>query len=961
MGEKGTSLVTQLRAQDSGLRKVLVCFLLSELCVLSPELVRADTAASSYNPPWGGELNWADSSLFARPFDSFAVLHDNSSESNYLPWWETDVANPIKDYDAAKLETGSVRLDSALESEITFHRLLPGWTKQTSPTGIDNVYCNGVFVAGNCVPTPGSTSQEDQTARAGQSAYFNLGLHPIQYISADIGAEVLGNYNQQYWAPVNDEHRMFDDDKSIKIVRGEVKYDDGSVMLRGFEGVANNNWLGQNDLFQLMPSQATPEYYREINGDIAPRGGEMRIKSALGTLDVLGGTEPQWTYGSSVYARYDAPVIGNLEQSLMYRNENIPWGFEDPNERRWALSYNASYPFSDRVVGHAGMLYQPFRLGRNYQDIDSNGQIVEDTSQRSDAFGGTTRIEVRPPKWLDEAGLGYTYLGPVAGDKQQVDVDATRAILSDWALSGAYIYRQPIKGPVPYIYEGTAANPGAMLAEPRGPDDPFRVDWDNRQAHIVSLTLVYNPTPGAPVFKYQRNVLEDWNLNREQEATWTGILQYRATYYPTDTDRLYYYDEEHNLFFDPTDHTGALATSYPFSSATGILRWKHDNWHVSVNLSGGQALAGTAIAYTSATNFYKPSTTYMAEGVTVDNGVLKATFRYSQDVYGPFDYDTQLGWTYHRIYQASLSEIFMKNAEIGFRYTGTRMTDEFIGSDIAAFNEYTFFLTYHFTLEHNFGKKFEAIGRPLPQSFPEVRLAVSDAQFTPDGSGPTRTVVFSPQASAEAGLLSWKLFVRNGQGDKVKQWEGNGDPPKNIQWEGYGSDGKLVPVGMYSAILNVTDLYGNEATSPALTVEVQSLKPVAPPPAPVVVPKPYSLQSTAEGLRVTLSSLILFDVDKSDLKASSKEGLDQVVELLKTYPTNALRISGHTDSSGSAAHNQNLSVRRAKAVAAYIMEAGKIDPARIKIVGYGLTRPAASNLTEEGRQQNRRVEIDILK
>jgi outer membrane protein OmpA-like peptidoglycan-associated protein len=161
--------------------------------------------------------------------------------------------------------------------------------------------------------------------------------------------------------------------------------------------------------------------------------------------------------------------------------------------------------------------------------------------------------------------------------------------------------------------------------------------------------------------------------------------------------------------------------------------------------------------------------------------------------------------------------------------------------------------------------------------------------------------------------------------------------------------------------LEVVDLYGNEATSPPQTVEIRSAKPVEPPPAPVVVPKPYSLQSTAEGLRVTLSSLILFDVDKSDLKASSREGLDQVIALLNTYPTNALRISGHTDSSGSAAHNQNLSVRRAKAVAAYFVQQGKIDPARIKIVGYGLTRPVASNLTEEGRQQNRRVEIDILK
>ena len=479
----------------------------------------------------------------------------------------------------------------------------------------------------------------------------------------------------------------------------------------------------------------------------------------------------------------------------MYRNENIPFGFESTDERRWTLSYNASYPFSDRIEGHAGLLYQPFRLDRVYQDVNGNNQISQDTSKTSDAFGFTARVEDHPSQWVDLAGLGYTYLGPVAGDKQQVDLDASRTVLTDWNLSGAYIYRQPVIGPVPLIYEGTSSDPGALLAEPRGPDDPFRVDWDNREAHILSLTLVYNPSPGTPFFKYQRNVLEDWNLNPDVTSPWTGVLQYRLTYYPTDTDRLYYYDEEHNLIFDPTYHTGALATTYPFSSATGMLRWTHDHWHVTGDLSGGEALAGAAIAYTPATNFYKPSTVYMAGGLTVDNGVVKAFFRYSQDVWAPYDYATQLGWTYHKIYQAGLSYIFLKNAEVGFRYTGTRMTDEFIGSDIAAFNEYTFFLSYHFSLEHDFSSKFQAIGRPLPQSFPEVHVAISDPVFTPDGSGPVRNVVIYPQASAESGLLSWKLIVRNAQGDTVRKWEGNGAPPKELQWEGNDSDGKVLPVG----------------------------------------------------------------------------------------------------------------------------------------------------------------------
>jgi OOP family OmpA-OmpF porin len=74
-----------------------------------------------------------------------------------------------------------------------------------------------------------------------------------------------------------------------------------------------------------------------------------------------------------------------------------------------------------------------------------------------------------------------------------------------------------------------------------------------------------------------------------------------------------------------------------------------------------------------------------------------------------------------------------------------------------------------------------------------------------------------------------------------------------------------------------------------------------------------------------------------------------------------LRVSGHTDSTGSDGHNQKLSEDRAQAVADYLMNKGAIAKSRISVVGYGKHRPVASNSTEEGRQQNRRVEIDILK
>ena len=82
----------------------------------------------------------------------------------------------------------------------------------------------------------------------------------------DIGVEALGNYDQRYWFPVNEEHRLFNADKHVAITRGELKYDDNTFMIRGFEGTPNYNWVYQNDLFQLLPDPMDVEKYRREEG-----------------------------------------------------------------------------------------------------------------------------------------------------------------------------------------------------------------------------------------------------------------------------------------------------------------------------------------------------------------------------------------------------------------------------------------------------------------------------------------------------------------------------------------------------------------------------------------------------------------------------------------------------------------------------------------------------------------------
>jgi len=114
-----------------------------------------------------------------------------------------------------------------------------------------------------------------------------------------------------------------------------------------------------------------------------------------------------------------------------------------------------------------------------------------------------------------------------------------------------------------------------------------------------------------------------------------------------------------------------------------------------------------------------------------------------------------------------------------------------------------------------------------------------------------------------------------------------------------------------------------------------------------------------EGTLLTLEEPILFDFDSHSLKSSAGEPLDDIAEVLDFYGDAPIQIIGHTDDQGSASYNQDLSQRRADAVMQALTSRG-IDAARITSEGRGFDDPIASNDTEEGQAQNRRVEVLIV-
>lgn len=102
---------------------------------------------------------------------------------------------------------------------------------------------------------------------------------------------------------------------------------------------------------------------------------------------------------------------------------------------------------------------------------------------------------------------------------------------------------------------------------------------------------------------------------------------------------------------------------------------------------------------------------------------------------------------------------------------------------------------------------------------------------------------------------------------------------------------------------------------------------------------------------------ILFDTGKATLKPESSRELQLVIDVLKQDETLRLEVQGHTDNVGQVAANLTLSQQRATAVRDYLVKTGGIVAARLTAVGYGDTKPVAPNATDEGRAQNRRVEI----
>lgn len=121
---------------------------------------------------------------------------------------------------------------------------------------------------------------------------------------------------------------------------------------------------------------------------------------------------------------------------------------------------------------------------------------------------------------------------------------------------------------------------------------------------------------------------------------------------------------------------------------------------------------------------------------------------------------------------------------------------------------------------------------------------------------------------------------------------------------------------------------------------------------------PVQVSREGNQIKLTIPSAVTFATNSANLSHAATDSLNKAAETLVQFPETTVTVAGHTDNTGNQSINQPLSEQRARSVAAYLTQRG-VAYNRLSTIGYSDSRPVASNATEEGRAQNRRVEILI--
>ncbi len=874
----------------------------------------------------------------------------------------------------------SLRIDGNLTFEFWAHKLQPGWGIYSS--NLAKLYEHDLV------------SKDKWHYVGGQTLNVDFSYRPSRNWTMMLGILAIGNYADRFYIPINDEHRLKYNQDYIKWTRGEIAYkgDRFQASLNG--GLGHYHWENEGDMFQLYPEQFDVYNYRRITGRQVPRGLDLKYAGDFGKLELVHGAEVVWGDHTSTYGKYNWRW-GYFNNAFIFKNARISWG-EKPKEHLNAYELTTKIDLAESLPIDLGLLYQPFRLDREFLYVEESGTdnsyaipnstatintgsrlIKSGTTSTSDALGYKTKIGFRFIPFVEEISVGYAHLGASAGNKDEYSGGIKKELNAFTNLDFTGIYQKPVYGPLPYLYEGTAADPGPGVIKPRARNDAFWVTMENRQAHIYKLTLNFDPTPSSWLYLWQPNILEEWNMNPKEDATIALAFQYLARQYPTATDRWYYRTRDDDIlwegesdptkeFWDYRPHGKWPTTEFLHSFNTMIRLIPAPTYKFWINLKWGQDVATSALAYTNDNDENKPITNYFLGTIWLDKKPYKASATLGRDIWGWEEWHQRFGGTNDRLYKFSLSRTWESapfastDSTLGVEYVGIREQDnQYIYPELGSFDEWRCFFNLHFGSLVGLQKEEKPVaveGKKRARTL--ASLTVLTPVFTP-GTGDNPEAVFALAASADKGIKSWEINILDLNNNLVKTLSGKGQPPLEKEWDGTDlASRETAPEGDYQVIFKVVNKANKSVKTDPQTVTLQI--PQIEIAKEVLAEAPVELREEERGLVMNITSAVLFDFDQAKLKEEALQVLPDVVKLLSMYPVNQILIEGYTDSIGAEEYNQKLSARRANSVYNYFVEQG-IEKGRMEKKGYGETKPVASNRTNSGRALNRRVEIILLK
>ncbi|MFN0118561.1 MAG: hypothetical protein ACKVQC_09760 [Elusimicrobiota bacterium] len=616
--------------------------------------------------------------------------------------------------DAVYVEPGSLRLSHELIFENTLNRTVPGW--RVSDTGVNKSFLKD------------PTSNSPWKAGWGQSLLTEVATR----ITPDFFGRVLFHgqleYADRFWRPVNIEHRNDISDRHIFVKQAEARLDKDNWYIRGYEGVGHGDWYEQGDFFRLYaasypddnylggsgffgsyPESYNQDFYQNISKRRIPRGFEGGAQFFGLETAAAYGRELQWGFSEGVFGRISLP-LNTSKFTFVYQNQDVPTPFDDPDERNMAYSLSWYFPSDKGFNLQVGALYNPFRVGKTYLVSDKTSfgsglggsatQVSQKKSKKEDALAEKIRWESSFPvkNMVFDYNAEATHAGILAGNKNQIDLGFATNFVKTLRGSFSYTYRKPIEGPIPFLYQGTPNNIGAVLANPRGPESPFTVNWDNREAVFLTSTLVLDPTPGTSLFKYGSNDFSSWNISKDEDAFFILGFQHILSDYRTTTDRQYYYDEGGHIVWESAGRSGAWATKHPLHEFKVLLTGKIQQRRWFVGFAGGQSPAISGLAYTDNASTTKPLSEYYSFETSLDTKRMTTWAHFGSSVWGP-ERNTHrfFGLIYDRLFGGGVSYKLSLNTNIKISYLGARQDDSlFNNSDLGSFDEIRTLFTHRF-------------------------------------------------------------------------------------------------------------------------------------------------------------------------------------------------------------------------------------------------------------------------